>query len=183
MQMRRLGGWVKGTVVATGAVACLASAAAAAAVGSAPLQVSMMRGGQACVALTFDDGPDATLTPKLLDILESKNAVATFFVLGSRVQMWPDPVMRAAADGDEIGNHSWDHPVLPSLGSAMALGELTRTDDEIDKVIGQDPDVTRAPSARSASASPASRRAPLSPGASTRWIGNIRTLIASPMWR
>lgn len=95
--------------------------------------------------MAFDDGPDATLTPKLLSILEAKAAVATFFVIGYRVQMWPDPVKQAAADGDEIGNHSWDHPVLPSLGNAMVLSELNRTDAAINKATGHDPDITRAP--------------------------------------
>jgi peptidoglycan/xylan/chitin deacetylase (PgdA/CDA1 family) len=121
---------------------CSASPAAAAGM---PLQVSMMQGAQGCVAITFDDGPDATLTPKLLAILEDKHAVATFFVVGSRAQTWPDPVIRANNDGDEIGNHSWDHPALPSLSSPAALSELTRTDEVITKLTGHPPAVSRAP--------------------------------------
>jgi peptidoglycan/xylan/chitin deacetylase (PgdA/CDA1 family) len=109
------------------------------------VQIAGVTGGSPCVALTFDDGPDVDLTPKLLSILEAKSAVATFFVVGDRVLTWPDPVRQAAEDGDEIGNHSWDHPVLPSLSNAMVLGELTRTDAIIDKVTGHDPDFTRAP--------------------------------------
>ena len=111
----------------------------------APLQVSMMQGAQPCVALTCDDGPDADLTPKLLSILEAKGVNATFFVVGFRAQNVPDPVARANRDGDEIGNHSWDHPVLPSLASDVALRELTRTDDVIQKIIGHAPAYTRAP--------------------------------------
>src|SRR5207253_9872491 len=57
----------------------------------------------------------------------------------------PDAVARANRDGDEIGNHSWDHPVLPSLASDAALRELTRTDDVIQKIIGHSPAYTRAP--------------------------------------
>jgi peptidoglycan/xylan/chitin deacetylase (PgdA/CDA1 family) len=125
--------------------AAMLAAVLPAAAGQMPMQVSMMRGASACVALTFDDGPDVTLTPKLLSILESKNAVATFFVVGYRAQTWPDPVIRANMDGDEVGNHSWDHPALPSLSSPAALSELTRTDDVITKLIGHPPAVSRAP--------------------------------------
>src|SRR3954466_7881907 len=85
------------------------------AAGTGPLQVAMMQGAQPCVALTFDDGPDVHLTPKLLSILEAKRVNATFFVVGNRAATWPDLVLRAHNDGDEIGNHSWDHAVLPSL--------------------------------------------------------------------
>jgi peptidoglycan/xylan/chitin deacetylase (PgdA/CDA1 family) len=133
------------------------------------LQIARVVGGAACVALTFDDGPDPTLTPKILSELEAKSAVATFFVVGSRVQQWPDPVRQAAADGDEIGNHSWDHPVLPSLGNDAVVSELTRTDAVINKAIGHDPDVARAPYG---SMSP--RVASLSPRRYIAW--NIDTL-------
>src|SRR4051794_11964200 len=117
-----------------------AAAAAAAAITGAslcgtalaqPLQVAMMQGAQACVALTFDDGPDATLTPKLLSILEAKGVHASFFVVGFRAANLPDIITREDRDGDDVGNHSWDHPVLPSLDSTAALRELTRTDDTI----------------------------------------------------
>src|SRR4051812_39144050 len=135
----------------------------------APLQVSMMQGAQSCVALTFDDGPDSDLTPKLLSILESKGVKATFFVVGSRAQSFPDPVLRANNDGDEIGNHSWDHPVLPSLASDAALRELTRTDDAIQKIIGHMPAYTRAPYG-----SISSRIVGLSPRTFVAW--NVDTL-------
>jgi len=136
---------------------------------AAPLQVAMMQGAQSCVALTFDDGPDVTLTPKLLSILESKGVKATFFVVGYRAQSFPDAVLRANNDGDEIGNHSWDHPVLPSLASDAALRELTRTDDAIQKIIGHVPAYTRAPYG-----SMSSRIGGLSPRTFVAW--NVDTL-------
>lgn len=104
-----------------------------------------MAGAQPCVAMTFDDGPDATLTPLLLSILEAKRVTATFFVVGIRATTWPAPVARAAADGFEIGNHSWDHAVLPSQTSDVALRELTRTDDVLQNIIGRTPAYVRAP--------------------------------------
>ena len=60
----------------------------------------------AYVALTFDDGPHATLTPKLLDVLKEKGVKATFFVLGQCVVANPAVLQRTASEGHEIGNHS-----------------------------------------------------------------------------
>jgi peptidoglycan/xylan/chitin deacetylase (PgdA/CDA1 family) len=130
---------VAGALAASGVVSQSAVGA------SLPLQVAMMAGAQSCVALTFDDGPDETLTPKLLSVLENKGVVATFFVVGYRAKAWPDPVERADADGDEIGNHSWDHPELTTLSSDSAASELTRTDAEIRLLTGHLPSVSRAP--------------------------------------
>jgi peptidoglycan/xylan/chitin deacetylase (PgdA/CDA1 family) len=110
-----------------------------------PLQVARMAGGAPCVALTFDDGPDVNLTPRLLATLEEKGVPATFFVLGYRAAAWPDLVAREYRDGNQVGNHSWDHPHLTNLTTDAALRELTRTDDIIAKITGQSPTVTRAP--------------------------------------
>jgi len=62
------------------------------------------------IAMTFDDGPSATLTPKLLDLLAAHHIKATFFVIGENVAEHRDIVARAAREGHEIGNHSWSHP-------------------------------------------------------------------------
>jgi peptidoglycan/xylan/chitin deacetylase (PgdA/CDA1 family) len=105
----------------------------------------MMKGAGPCVALTFDDGPDATLTPQLLTVLEDKGVHASFFVIGSKAAELPNIVAREAQDGDDVGNHSWDHPALPKLTSQAALSELTRTDDIISQIIGHPPAYTRAP--------------------------------------
>lgn len=61
------------------------------------------------VALTFDDGPDPTYTPRVLDLLAAKGARATFFVLGEQVVAHPELVRDMAAAGHEIGIHGWDH--------------------------------------------------------------------------
>jgi peptidoglycan/xylan/chitin deacetylase (PgdA/CDA1 family) len=61
-------------------------------------------------ALTFDDGPHAEYTPRLLDLLDRHQARATFFMLGEPAQLQPELVRRIAAAGHVIGNHSWDHP-------------------------------------------------------------------------
>ena len=67
------------------------------------------------VALTFDDGPDPRYTPQLLDILGRHEARATFFMIGKNAIAHPDVVKRVAGEGHTIGNHTWDHPKLPSL--------------------------------------------------------------------
>ena len=78
------------------------------------------------VALTFDDGPDPDWTPALLDALAALGAKATFFMVGDRAARHPELVARVAAEGHAVGNHSWDHPSLPSLSSAAVAEQLTR---------------------------------------------------------
>jgi peptidoglycan/xylan/chitin deacetylase (PgdA/CDA1 family) len=69
------------------------------------------------IALTFDDGPDPVVTPKMLDMFKREGIKATFFVQGLKTQQHPELVRRAYREGHVIGNHSWDHPefskVLP----------------------------------------------------------------------
>ena len=86
---------------------------------------------QMVVALTFDDGPSAATTPRLLEILKKKDVRATFFVVGKNVATYPDIVRQAVANGHEIGNHSWNHPKLPLLTDAGVTAELQRTDDAL----------------------------------------------------
>jgi peptidoglycan/xylan/chitin deacetylase (PgdA/CDA1 family) len=70
------------------------------------------------LALTFEDGPDQSWTPKLLDVLARHEAKATFFVVGAKVIQHPDVVEATIAAGHEVGNHSYSHQ---SLGSATGL--------------------------------------------------------------
>ncbi len=97
------------------------------------------------VALTFDDGPHATLTPKLLDILKEKGVKATFFVLGQCVAANPDVIARAAQEGHEIGNHSYDHKSFTKAGAAGVASEINKTNDAIQAAIGKKPTVVRPP--------------------------------------
>ena len=61
------------------------------------------------VALTFDDGPDPVVTPRLLELLESQSVRATFFMCGLAAQRHPDLVRNVAAAGHTVAGHSWDH--------------------------------------------------------------------------
>ncbi|MBA5790293.1 polysaccharide deacetylase family protein, partial [Escherichia coli] len=67
------------------------------------------------IALTFDDGPSASVTPGVLDTLKRYDVKATFFVLGSSVVQNPGLVKRELDEGHQVGSHSWDHPQLTKL--------------------------------------------------------------------
>jgi cellulose synthase/poly-beta-1,6-N-acetylglucosamine synthase-like glycosyltransferase/peptidoglycan/xylan/chitin deacetylase (PgdA/CDA1 family) len=106
----------------TGAVAAGASAAVPASVrdGGPIIETS---GGQSrshalparTMALTFDDGPDPTWTPRILDMLGKHQVTATFFVVGAQVARHPELAGRIARDGHEIGAHTFTHPQLGDL--------------------------------------------------------------------
>src|SRR5437773_10640725 len=97
------------------------------------------------IAITFDDGPSATLTPKLLDILAAHHIKATFFVIGENVAEHPDIVARAAREGHEIGNHSWSHPNFAKMSDQGVRSQLQRTDDAIKSATGMRPMLLRPP--------------------------------------
>src|SRR5947209_18770810 len=96
------------------------------------------------IALTFDDGPNATLTPKLLDLLAARHLKATFFVVGQNAADHPDILRRAVKEGHEIANHSWSHPNLAKMSDEAVRRELQKTDDAIAAAIGKRPTLLRA---------------------------------------
>lgn len=97
------------------------------------------------IAITFDDGPHGTLTPKLLDMLAARKMKATFFVVGQCAAEYPEIVRRAAREGHEIANHSWSHPDLGKMSDDGVRSQLQRTDDVIKAAIGVRPAVMRPP--------------------------------------
>src|SRR5450759_791244 len=97
------------------------------------------------IALTFDDGPHATLTPKLLDLLAAHHMRATFFVVGQNAVDHPDILRRAIREGHEIANHSWSHPNLGKMSDEAVRRELQKTDDAIFAAIGKHPALLRPP--------------------------------------
>jgi peptidoglycan-N-acetylglucosamine deacetylase len=97
------------------------------------------------IAMTFDDGPSATLTPKLLDVLAAHHIKATFFVLGEMVAEHPEILARAAREGHEIASHSWSHPNLAKMSQESVRSQLQRTDDQIKGAIGKRPTLFRPP--------------------------------------
>lgn len=97
------------------------------------------------VALTFDDGPHASLTPRILDILDRRGAKGTFFVLGQNAVRMPSILNRAASSGHEIASHSWSHPKLTSLNREKVASELSRTSEVIRSATGKAPALMRPP--------------------------------------
>jgi peptidoglycan/xylan/chitin deacetylase (PgdA/CDA1 family) len=97
------------------------------------------------VAMTFDDGPNPTLTPKLLDLLARHHMKATFFVVGQNATDHPEILKRAVSEGHEIANHSWSHPNFGKMGDDAVRRELQKTDDAITAAIGTRPTLLRPP--------------------------------------
>jgi peptidoglycan/xylan/chitin deacetylase (PgdA/CDA1 family) len=97
------------------------------------------------IAMTFDDGPSATLTPKLLDLLAAHHIKATFFVIGENAAEHPEIVARAAREGHEIGNHSWSHPNFGKMSDESVRHQLRQTDDAIKSATGKRPTLMRPP--------------------------------------
>jgi len=97
------------------------------------------------IAMTFDDGPSATLTPKLLDLLAAHHIKATFFVIGENVAEHPEIVARAAREGHEIANHSWSHPNFGKMSDEGVRHQLQQTDDAIKNATGKRPRLLRPP--------------------------------------
>ncbi|WFE67372.1 polysaccharide deacetylase family protein [Micromonospora sp. WMMD714] len=88
--------------------------------------------GSGEVALTFDDGPDPTYTPQVLDALREYGVKATFCVVGENAQDHPDLVRAIVADGHTLCNHSWHHDVLLGKRSpALIRADLIRTNEAI----------------------------------------------------
>lgn len=88
------------------------------------------------LALTFDDGPNPTVTPGLLDLLERCGARATFFVMGSRVRAFPELTREIAARGHVLGNHTETHPNLTFLSAKQLHEELGRCHEAVQATAG-----------------------------------------------
>lgn len=83
------------------------------------------------VALTFDDGPSPTQTPRLVRILREKRVPATFFMVGQRVRSAPGVARLVQRSGFGIANHTWAHPLLTSVSDRTVRKQLTATRNEM----------------------------------------------------
>ena len=97
------------------------------------------------VALTFDDGPHGTLTPRVLDILRDNNVKGTFFMQGCNVKAHPQVVRRMVSEGHEVGNHTWNHAYLSKVSREKAESQLQSTNEAIRNACGIVPVVMRPP--------------------------------------
>ncbi|MCL2672472.1 MAG: polysaccharide deacetylase family protein [Clostridiales bacterium] len=101
------------------------------------------------IALTFDDGPNgkAGYTKDLLAVLRKYEVKVTFFVVGYKLETERnmEALREAAADGHEIGNHTYDHANLSKYSDEGIRKQMARTNDAIEKIIGYRPTLFRPP--------------------------------------
>ena len=98
------------------------------------------------VALSFDDGPNNTTTPEMLDVLEAFDAPASFFVIGQNINdSTAEQMKRAVKLGCEIQNHSFTHSFMSQMAVEDVQSEIERTDALIEKYIGIRPWLFRPP--------------------------------------
>ena len=97
------------------------------------------------VALTFDDGPDPTWTPRILEILERHDVPATFFVVGARITQHPGLLRRTVESGHEIGVHTFTHADLGVVSPRQAEIELSQTQLAIAAATGHRTALMRPP--------------------------------------
>jgi peptidoglycan/xylan/chitin deacetylase (PgdA/CDA1 family) len=121
---------------------------------------TLVHGRGHVVALTFDDGPNALTTPRVLDLLERDHVRATFFVVGRAVLRNPAIVRRMVRDGDEIGNHTQTHAHLNFFLTQRSIGrEIDAAQSAIKAATGQRARYLRPPfGARDYAAIDAARR-------------------------
>lgn len=97
------------------------------------------------VALTFDDGPHPRYTPIILDILAEQGIKATFFVVGENAEYHPELIKRIAAEGHELGNHTFDHCRVAKMGDYELKRDILRCSDTVFSICGQRPRLFRPP--------------------------------------
>ncbi len=97
------------------------------------------------VALTFDDGPDPTWTPRVLDVLSEHRVPATFFVVGSQVARNPEIARRMVGEGHQLGVHTFTHPDVAGLPSWRRRAEYTQTEMAITHATGKGTRLLRLP--------------------------------------
>lgn len=95
-----------------------------------------------CVALTFDDGP-SPYTDRLLDVLNAKDAEATFFLIGNKVARDPAAAKRIADAGMEIGSHTWEHPNMSTIAPDQIPRQLSSATSAIAAATGTAPKIYR----------------------------------------
>jgi len=107
----------------------------------------MVRGSRSrkLVALTFDDGPHAGYTVKLLQVLKALHVKATFFLVGKQVDKFPSLVQMEALEGHELGNHTYDHVDLTQIPPELIGFELDECDRAIRRATGSSARFFRPP--------------------------------------
>ena len=105
-----------------------------------------LMGKEKIVALTFDEGPHPIYTPQILDILDQYQAKATFFMIGNRMEQYPDIVRDVSARGHLIANHTYTHPYnLRTLSPEKLKWEVDQCQQNMQTIAGQNTYLFRPP--------------------------------------
>jgi len=97
------------------------------------------------VVLTFDDGPSEAYTPHILNILAEKGVKATFFLVGSHVEKYPEIAKQIVEEGHEVGNHTYSHITVPNSPPPQLAAQIMRTNLVILQNTGAYPQYLRPP--------------------------------------
>ena len=97
------------------------------------------------VFLTFDDGPYADRTDRVLDALAASNAKATFFVIGQRAVEKPETVRRIVNEGHRIGTHTWSHVSARKMSARQYVEDAKRARNEVEQIVGLSVPLFRPP--------------------------------------
>ncbi len=95
------------------------------------------------VALTFDDGPHPRYTTEILEALKKNDGLATFFIIGSRAEKYPNVVKSITKNGNQLGNHTYDHKELTKLNKSGISSEINKTAGILEGITGLPPHITR----------------------------------------
>jgi len=112
-------------------------------IGSQFFMPTFWKGKKGKITFTFDDGPNAEITPKILQVLKEENIKATFFVIGKNIEKNSKLTQRIFDEGHVIGNHSYSH--LYVFTKKKAIEQFTKGQEEIEKVIKKKPMYFRPP--------------------------------------
>jgi peptidoglycan-N-acetylglucosamine deacetylase len=110
-----------------------------------PCMVQRFGTNQRKMALTFDDGPDPRYTPLILDILRRKQVPATFFIVGSNGEQYPELIAREVEDNHEVGNHTYTHPRVSAVSEAQLRLEVSATERLLQAATDRQAVLFRAP--------------------------------------
>jgi len=100
------------------------------------------------IYLTFDDGPVAGVTCELLNLLAKHNALASFFIIGSRSEKEPDLMSRIAQQGHTLANHSYSHPNFQTISAEEQSTQIFKTNAAIESYTRKPNTLFRAPQGR-----------------------------------
>ncbi len=100
------------------------------------------------IALTFDDGPYSPVGNRIMDTLAQYGGKATFYVVGNRCPSYASEMQRMVAEGHEIGNHTYEHKYLDTLGASAIQSQISQCNSAVANACGVTPTTVRLPGGR-----------------------------------